>query len=299
MNLKKTATIVGGTTGVSYLTYQAISDHMFKRAFKQSKHEIKVDSQYQEWLDRSKTEKVNITSFDGLKLTALDIHNHDSDRYVILLHGIWADKRINYPRAYELDQLGYNTLIIDQRAAGESEGKYYTYGFKESMDLMQWIDLLIKKYPKVQICLYGISMGAATVMMATRYKMPGNVKCIVEDCGFSSVEEQFDTVLRKDYNIIFTKVILKMLEDRMADQFGMHYEDLSVKDILDHNEIPIMFIHGKEDDFVPFEMSLRLYNHNKGPKKYYPVEGAGHTEAASDENYYRHIDEFIQQYFKQ
>ena len=215
MNLKKTAAIVGGTTGVSYLTYQAISEHMFKRAFKQKKHDIPVEVKYQEWLDASNVEKLDITSFDGLKLTALDIHNHDNENYIIMLHGIWADKRYHYPRAYEFDQLGYNLFLIDQRASGESEGKYYTYGFKESLDLTQWIDLLLRRHPQAQICLYGVSMGAATIMMSTRNHLPSNIRCIVEDCGFSSVEEQFDNVLRQDYNVLFTKVILKMLEDRI------------------------------------------------------------------------------------
>ena len=298
MNLKKTAAIVGGTTGASYLTYQAISDHMFKRAFKKRKREISVDETVQEWLDHSNKKPVHLESFDGLELYGEDIHNHDCSKYMILVHGIWGNRRFSYPRGYEFDKLGYNLLIIDQRTAGDSQGKYYTYGFKESMDLSLWIDYLVKTYPDVQICLYGVSMGASTVMMSTRNGLPENVKCIVEDCGFSSMEEQFDTVLREDYNLLFTKMILKMLDDRMGNEFGFHFKDVVVKEILDSNEIPIMFIHGEEDKFVPFEMSLRLYNHNKGPKKYYPVAGKAHTEANQDPDYYKNVDEFIKTYIQ-
>ncbi|MBR4461004.1 MAG: alpha/beta hydrolase [Erysipelotrichaceae bacterium] len=297
MKLKKTAAIVGGTAGASYLTYQAISDHMFKRAFNKKKdRDIPVDEKVQTWLDLSVRKTINRVSFDGLKLYGEDIHNHDSNRYMIFVHGIWGDKRFSYPRAYEFDKLGYNVLVIDQRAAGNSEGKYYTYGFKESMDLSLWIDYLVNTYPGVQICLYGVSMGAATVMLSTRNGLPENVKCIVEDCGFSSMEEQFDCVLREDYNLFFTKAILKMLDDRMGNEFGFHFKDVVVKEVLDGNEIPILFIHGEEDKFVPFEMSLRLYNHNKGPKKYYPVSGLAHTEANQDPDYYKNVDEFIKTY---
>ncbi len=298
MNLKKTAAIVGGTTGASYLTYQAISDHMFKRAFKKRKREIPVEEKVQEWLDHSTLKPVSIQSFDGLKLYGEDIHNHDSNRYMILVHGIWTNRRFSYPRGYEFDRMGYNLLIIDQRTAGYSEGKYYTYGFKESMDLSLWIDYLVKTYPGVQICLYGVSMGGATVMLSTRNGLPDNVKCIVEDCGFSSMKEQFDCVLREDYNLVFTRMILKMLDDRMGNEFGFHFSDVVVKEVLDSNEIPILFIHGEDDKFVPFEMSLRLYNHNKGPKKYYSVPGVAHTGANQDPEYYKNIDGFIKTYME-
>ncbi len=297
MNLKKTALILGGTTGASYLTYQAISDHMFKRAFNKKKdRDIPVDQKHLTWLEQSNVKRLSIQSFDGLSLYGEDIHNHDNDLYVILVHGIWGDKRFSYPRAYEFDKLGYNTMVIDQRAAGDSQGKYYTYGFKESMDLCQWIDYLVRNYPDVKICLYGVSMGAATVMLSTRNGLPENIRCIVEDCGFSSIEEQFDNVLKDEYNIFFTKAILKMLDEKMGEKFGMHFKDINVKETLDSNQIPIMFIHGEEDKFVPFEMSLRLYNHNKGPKKYYPVAGAAHAKACQDPDYYKNIGEFIKAY---
>ena len=298
MKLKKTAAIVGGTAGASYLTYQAISDHMFKRAFNKKKdRDIPVDEKVQTWLDLSVRKTINRVSFDGLKLYGEDIHNHDSNRYMIFVHGIWGDKRFSYPRAYEFDKLGYNVLVIDQRAAGNSEGKYYTYGFKESMDLSLWIDYLVNTYPGVQICLYGVSMGAATVMLSTRNGLPENVKCIVEDCGFSSLKEELDHVLKKNYKLSFTAPILLMIEQRMKKEFGTTFKDCSPKKCLESNEIPILFIHGEADDFVPFKMAKALYNHNKGSKKFYPVPEANHTEATIDPNYFVNINDFISTHF--
>ena len=76
----------------------------------------------------------------------------------------------------------------------------------------------------------------------------------------------------------------------------MSFEDASAKKCLENNEVPILFVHGEKDDFVPFEMAKILYNHNKGIKKYYPVKDAGHCEANNDPDYYRNIDGFLRNY---
>ena len=167
---------------------------------------------------------------------------------------------------------------------------------KESLDLLIWIDYLVSTYSDVQICLYGLSMGAATVMMAAANQLPEAVKCIVEDCGYSSMKEELDHVLRKDYKLAYTGIVLKLIENRMQEEFGIRYEDVNIKKFLENNNIPILFIHGTADEFVPYDMAKMLYNHNKGSKKFYPVENAGHTEANTDPNYYRNVDGFIRAY---
>ena len=297
MSFKKTAAIVTGAGALSYGAYKLLAEEMFKRSFRKRKITDHEQDQYSIWYSSCKVDEISLESFDGLKLYGYDIHNHDSDEYVIMVHGIWTNSTYMYERACQFDLMGYNVLLVDQRAAGKSEGKYYTYGFKESLDLIQWIDYLVRKYPNAKICLYGISMGADTVMMATRNSLPSNVRCIVEDCGFSSVEEQFDHVLKKDYNLAVTKVALKLLKSQIKENFGIDYKDLSAKKCLQDNEIPILFIHGKDDYFVPFVMAKKLYNNNKGVKKYYAVNGAGHGQANIDVNYYTNIDRFIREYF--
>ena len=296
MKHKKLATAAGVTGGLSYLAYRKISSQLFHNAFvKQQKEEI-VEQKYLDWLSSSNVKQVKINSFDGLKLNAYNVQNQNSNRYIIMVHGIWSSKKFNYPRAYEFDQRGFNTLIIDQRASGDSEGDYYTYGQKESLDLILWINYLISKDPSVQIALYGVSMGAATVMMAAANDLPGNVKCIIEDCGFSSAEEEFDNFIKTEYKIKFSKPVLMMLENQLKKKLGINFDDMSPKKVLETNEIPILFIHGEADTFVPFEMSKKLYNHNKGYKKYYPVPDAIHTEAFKDEKYFDHVVNFIKQF---
>ena len=296
MDKKKLIAALGVTTGVSYLSYKLISEEMFKRVFSSRHYDPYLKPEIKNLIETFDIKKIQKDSFDGLKLYAEDIHNQAHNRYIIMVHGIWSRRENMYERAIEFDKLGYNVLIVDQRGAGESEGKYYTYGMKESLDLLIWIDYLVSTYRDVQICLYGLSMGAATVMMATANQLPEAVKCIVEDCGYSSMKEELDHVLRKDYRLAYTGIVLKLIENRMQEEFGMTYEDVNIKKFLENNSIPILFIHGKADEFVPYDMAKMLYNHNRGSKKFYPVENAGHTEANTDPDYYRNVDGFIRAY---
>ena len=286
----------GVTTLISYFAYKKISDQLFKTIFSRKDKQDIVEQKYFDWINESTVNQVNITSFDGLKLNAYDIHNHENANYLIMLHGLTSSKASMYPRAFEFDKLGYNILLIDQRATGDSQGEYHTYGLKEAQDLNQWIDYLNNTYKDIKICLFGVSMGAATIMISAAYDLPDNVKCIVEDCGFSSLREELDYFIRSKYKIAYTSSVLKMLDKKMISRFGFSIDDVAPKKCLEENEIPILFVHGKDDDFVPFDHALRNYNHNKGIKKFYPVPGTGHGQANKDPEYYTNIANFINTY---
>lgn len=293
MKIGKTIVIASSIAGVSYLVCQTISEELFGKIFKKNDICYNVGNDEKKWLSESNVIEVNLNSFDGLNLNAYNIHNHETDNYIIMVHGLTSDKTWMYSRAMEFDKLGYNILLIDQRASGKSEGEYISYGQKESIDLTQWIDYLISKNPNVNICLYGVSMGAATIMMSCANDLPDNVKCIVEDCGYSSFEDVLDHYIKSNYNLTFTMPVLILIEQKMKEKFGISFNDINPKNCLDENEIPIMFVHGKEDNTVPFEMSKILYNHNKGVKKYYPVDNVGHCDCNQDFNYYKNINDFI------
>ena len=293
MGHKKTIALLGATTGLSYLAYRIIGDEMINRIFTRKEYLEETEEKYLDWISASNASQIKVKSCDGLKLNAYDVHNHDDDRYMIMVHGSSSNKSALYPRAYEFDKMGYNLLLIDQRAAGDSEGEYCTYGVKEAQDLQIWISYLTKKYPDVRICLYGLSLGAVTVMMSAAYELPENVRCIIEESGFSSLEEELAYVIKKDYKIYFTYPVLKMLEEKIGSRFGMRYSDASAKICLENNEVPILFIHGEKDEIVPFDMAKILYNHNKGIKKFYPIAEAGHCQADLDVNYYTNVDAFI------
>ena len=292
----KTAEKIGALGLVTYGSYKLLSQNLFDRVFKKRDESNIKDNTFNEWLSKSNVTQVRIKSYDGIKLNSYKIENNNTNDYIILLHGIWSNKTHMYKYAFEFDKLGYNVLLIDQRCCGESEGNYYSYGFKESLDLLRWINYLVTKNNQVNITLFGVSMGASTCMMTTNNYLPSNVKTIISDCGFSSFKEQIEYVLINDYKIIKPDIILKMFEQIMYDRFGFKFKDISCKDALKNNEIPILFIHGEDDDFVPYKMSKILYNNNKGVKKYFTIANKKHAECIYCNKYFDVINNFIKQY---
>ena len=296
MNGKKTAAITVTAAGASYMAYRAVSNEVLNKIFALEHTDMPIDAGFYEWINSSKVTSVKVKSFDGLQLNAYKVENNETDRYVILVHGSTTNKAYMYPQALAFDKLGYNILLVDQRGAGESQGDYQTYGFKEAQDLQIWINYLVSKNPAAKICLYGVSAGAATVMLATGYKLPENVKCLVEDSGFSSLEEMLAHKIKKDYKILVTYPVTLLIENKMKERFGIRFSDVSPKLCLENNEIPILFIHSEEDELVPFEMAKILYNHNKGVKKYYPIKDSRHGLAYQDPSYFENVDRFISTY---
>ena len=293
MNGKKVLAAAGASSVISYGAYHVISKQMIEKVFNVNPVKEVIDQKYLEWLRSSNAMQVKVKSFDGIKLAGLNIRNHEGAPYIIMMHGMWRTKVALFPRAYQFDQLGYNVLLVDQRGTGDSDAANCTYGLKESQDLLVWINYLITKDPEAKICLYGISMGASAVMMAAAYHLPENVKCMIEEGGFSSLEEEFDSYIRRQTGLRFTKPVLEIVEHEMKETFGMTYEDVNPKKCLENNEIPLLIVHGEEDELVPFVMAKKIYNHNKGEKKYYPVSFAGHSDCCKNEDYYKNLNNFI------
>ena len=293
MKHKKALAIVAAGALASYNTYKTIGNDMFERLFKRRNRENDVDQKYLDWIASSQALQVKVKSFDGLKLDAYNIRNHENGPYMIMVHGIRADRSQLYSRAYAFDKRGYNILLVDQRASGDSEGDHYTYGLKESQDLQIWISYLTKKYPDSKICLYGLLSGASTVMMGTAYELSKNVSCIVEENGYPSLEEEFAYLIRKDYKLAVPQPVNKLLEGKMKTKFGMTYADVSAKSCLEKNEVPILFIQNNIIDLVSQDSAKILYNHNKGMKKYYSVDADNDVLENEESNYYKNIDSFI------
>jgi len=296
MKLKTIIATAAATSAVTYGTYELIASKFFDEAFNKNPKNENDDVTYNAWLKESNVVSVNIESFDGLKLNAYLMKNHENSNYIIMVHGIHGCLRNEFHRGYEFDKLGYNLLMIDQRASGKSEGKYYSYGFKESMDVVQWVDFIINRDSNAKIILYGLSMGAATVMTALINKLPNNVKCVIEDCGFSSTREEIRFYVESRKNIKLPELFYTFFNFKIKNNLGFGFDEMNPKKSLLENEIPIMFIHGTSDEIVPYEHALRCYNSNKGIKKFYRVENALHAQCYMDENYYNNIDTFIKKY---
>lgn len=280
-----------------YYANKVISDKLFDFTFKKKEEDFNLQTKYLDWLNSSKCSDEYITSNDGLKLHALKVENHKTNNYIILVHGIWSNNKYMVPYAYEFDRLGYNLLLVNQRASGKSEGNYYTYGYSESNDLLLWTDFLVKNNKKIKIAYFGISMGAATVMMASNKVNVKNVKCIIEDCGYSSLKDQLAHVLKNRYKVYKPYPILNIFEKKMNSKLGLFFNDICPSDALKSNKLPLFVVHGNHDDFVPFNMSKIIYENQLGDKEYFEVDGARHCESMNNQNYFSKIEIFIKKYF--
>lgn len=240
------------------------------------------------------------TSADGLKLSAIYLPATDSHKTAIVAHGYMgnAETMANYAKMFH--DLGYNVLVPDARGHGKSEGDYIGFGWHERKDYVKWIDQVLETNGQSEeIVLYGISMGAATVMMTSGESLPTNVKAIIEDCGYSSVNEELAYQLNELFSLPpfpLIQVTSLMTKIRAGYFFG---EADAIKQ-LEKNQLPMLFIHGDADTFVPYEMLDKVYQATNGPKEKYIVPGAEHAKAYSidPENYQKTVSSFLEKYVK-
>jgi len=253
------------------------------------------EKEYSSWFNNSSKKDFSFKTYDGLNINAYLIENNITNNYIIFSHGLYGSFKSSFKLASEFDLLGYNSIIYDQRAHGESEGTYCTYGLKESLDLIKLINKLVEYKKDVNIILCGHSMGAATVMMALGSKLPINVKCAIEDSGYDSLGELFKQGIKKRIKYTFD-IIYYIYNSILNLELGMSFKDVEPKRALLNNTIPLLIIHGKDDEIVPYEMSKHLYNYNVGTKYYYQIENCGHCMSYRvDKDYFKKVDKFIKE----
>ena len=201
-------------------------------------------------------ERVYITSRDGLRLSARYYHAKDGAPIEILCHGYRSMHQRDFGGIHEIAMsLGHNLLMIDQRAHGESEGKTITFGINESGDAIEWIKYCNERFGDTPILLYGVSMGAATVLMAAGEKLPKNVKGVIADCPMSSALEIIKLVSSgMGPGSSFAGLLARM----SARMHGFKLTSNSPVEAVKRAEVPILLLHGDEDDFVPCYMSEKI-----------------------------------------
>ena len=240
-------------------------------------------------------EDVSITSRDGLTLRG-HYYEYSKDATVeILFHGYRGNAERDLSGAvHRCFALGRSALIVDQRASGISDGHVITFGIKERLDCLDWISFAIDKFGKdVKIIITGISMGAATVMMALNEELPDNVIGALADCGYTSPEEIIKKVLCDLHLPVWLFYPFIKLGARAFGKFNL--EECNALEGVKNCKIPIIFIHGSQDDFVPCDMSRTLYDLCAAQnKKLVIVDGVGHGLAfpADREGYYSALREF-------
>lgn len=239
-----------------------------------------------QWVMAQKFESVTITSRDGLKLAGNYLENDpNSKRIVIAFHGYTSKGMNEYSASTKFyNSIGCNMLIVDERAHGDSEGTYIGFGVLDRWDAVKWIEYAINRFGiDCEIILHGISMGGATVLMASNLGLPKNVKCIIADCAFTSAYDVFSHVLKAWYHMPKFP-LLNLTEILSKKKAGFGYNDCSTLDTVSQTDIPILFIHGGKDTFVPTWMSRENYKVCASPKELLIVENAAHGESYFMEN---------------
>lgn len=249
------------------------------------------------YIDNLESEKVNIKSFDGIRLAG-NYYNNNSDTTILLFHGYRSDGKFDFACAVKFYvEIGLNVLVVDQRCNGESGGRLITFGIKERRDVVSWTEFINKTYAPKNMFLSGVSMGATTVMMASNLNLPNNVKGIIADCGFTSPPDIIKKVARQAFNIN-AEPILPVL-NVMCKIFGRFslYETSTIKALSESN-IPIFFIHGKNDGFVPCEMTEQSHVSAVAEKYICLVDGADHgiSFLVDTDNIQKQITQFVKQH---
>ena len=231
--------------------------------------------QTKQWLNDHDAQDVYLTSKDGLKLHGYWIPAENPKGTVVLAHGYRSTMLVDFSGAFKhYHSMGFNILAPQQRAHGESEGKYITFGVKESEDFRQWIDYHNEHFGHQQMFLSGLSMGASTVLMAGGRELPPNVMGILADCGYSTQKGIMYEVIRK---MKLPPVLCYPFVRLAARLFGgFDLEDTSALEAVKQVKVPVIFFHGETDDLVPCYMSRELYDACPTRKKLVTIPGAGH-----------------------
>ncbi len=252
---------------------------------------INANQEGREYIYSLNPEDLYINSFDNLKLHALFINNN-TNKTIICVHGYKAkDGLYDFGMSAKfLNSLGYNLLFVDNRAHGLSQGKYIGFGVLDSVDVNSWVDYLVTNMNQETIILYGMSMGAATVMNAQNNK----AKAIIADCGFASGYDEVAYQIKKMYHlppfpiIPISNVLLKLLA---------HYslkEKEAYKSIKNYKN-NLLIIHGDKDRFAPTGDAYKIFDNATCHKKILIVPGASHAKSYLKDTklYEQTIKEFL------
>ena len=251
-----------------------------------------------QWIQETRQmphEDVEITSFDGLKLRGRFFEYSPNAPIELMFHGYRGSSEQDLSGGVQrCFQVGHSALVVDQRACGRSEGNKITFGILESRDCHSWIQFALQHFGENRkLILCGISMGAATVLMAAGKPLPPNVIGVLADCGYTSPREIIRKVIRQ---MKLPPAICYPFVRLGARLFaGFNLEEDSPLEAAARCQVPVIFFHGEGDDFVPCDMSIRNCEACSGRKKLVTVPGAGHglAYAVQPQEYLQALREFF------
>ncbi len=234
-------------------------------------------------------------SFDGLRLYASYVPAPKARGTIILAHGYRSSKLVDFGIVFPIyHKLGMNILVPDQRSHGMSEGKFITFGVNESRDMQSWIDYHNCNLSDCPIILSGLSMGASTMLYLADADLPDNVKGIIADCGFTSPKDIISVVFQRVTHLPSAASL--WAAELFARLFaGFSLTGKNTVDTLKNSKLPVLMVHGREDGFVPCEMTERGFAVCTSKKQIFVVNGADHGVSflVEPEKYTQLVTDFL------
>lgn len=296
--------LVAGAIGIGGAA--ALGNYFYDLAMTPKRHDPARDTdpadpitQGRRWLREAPGRRdAAITAVDGLSLHAHVLHAADLNcrRWVVCIHG-YSDSSESmgvYARHYL--ERGWNVLLPDLRGHGESEGDYVGFGWDDRLDIVAWCSWILRRDPKAQIVLHGVSMGAATALMTAGGPLSANVKGVISDCSYTTALDIMRHVYQNAPNHRGpagpAMSALRAAARRRAKYDPVKADALAA---VRRSRTPTLFIHGVADTFVPASMMADLYENARCPKEFLWVPRAGHAKsvATDPELYWSTVDDWL------
>lgn len=291
---------IGGSSLVGVLFYNLALNANYSKDIIYAEYNDENLNDAQKWLEeKSNYSDKYIESYDKLQLHSYVV-TQNSNKWAIVVHGYGGSGKLMSDKSKYFYDMGYNVLIPDLRGHGKSEGDYIGMGWKDRLDIISWINFIIKENPNAEIVLHGTSMGAATVLMTSGENLPSNVKAIVADCAYTSAWDEFSYQL-ETYLKVPSSYILNVTNMVTKLKAGYSLKEASALECVKKATVPILFIHGDKDKFVPYSMMDKLYDATNSPKEKLTIEGGEHanSDLVSPFLYWLIVEYFLNQYVTQ
>nr|WP_245902273.1 alpha/beta hydrolase [Gracilibacillus dipsosauri] len=263
--------------------------------------DVFLKGDWRSWVANQDFEQWQLESYDGLHLNGYFLEaKKPTNKTVILAHGYLGDAMdMGLYGQYYYEELGYNIFTADLRGHGGSEGDYIGFGWHDRLDYLDWTDKVINRVGKdAEIVVHGLSMGASTVLMMSGERLPENIKAIISDSAYTSVYDLFKYQMNRMYHLPAFPILptTSLITSIRADY---SLKEASALEQVKKANVPILYFHGKNDDFVPTKMASKLYqNTEKAEIMLFAEASHGEAYAIYREQYQTKLTEFLTKYMR-
>lgn len=253
------------------------------------------------WCRSAKAEKITLEADDGKILVAQKILvDKKNESWVVILHGQNESVEDIYDIGSRYAAEGYNILMPDLRAHGESEGSFYGMGWLDRLDVINWIDVILAEYPSANIAIHGVDMGADTALMLSGEPLKESIKVIVAESAYTSAWDAVQNEYKARHEQWPVFPIMHMMNPVMKVWAGYSLTEANAVEQVKKANVPILLIHGKNDTFVTTDMAQTLNQAMASEHEMLTIETGTHGDCrfAEPDTYYNKVFEFVERYVK-